>query len=154
MFTPFCTQQGVATTDEETCEGEVADVESGVAASDQAAAAARTHTGSAKHARSLLQRLRPQLSDAPPLRGAGKGGAAPPLTPANSLEPAAAAAAAAGAAAAASDEAEDECTICLCAYEAGEVLKRLPCSHVYHEGCIDTWLVKSATCPLCKHTLW
>jgi hypothetical protein len=45
-------------------------------------------------------------------------------------------------------EAGEECTICLCAFADGELIKRLPCGHAYHSQCIDTWLHKSATCPL------
>ncbi len=56
---------------------------------------------------------------------------------------------------AASAENCNECTICLCEFEEGEVIKRLPiCLHAYHASCIDVWLRKSATCPLCKHSLW
>ncbi|KAI9336018.1 hypothetical protein DFJ73DRAFT_850983 [Zopfochytrium polystomum] len=52
------------------------------------------------------------------------------------------------------------CAICVSDFEAGEMLKRLPCRHVFHSECIDPWLLgvarpmrKStmhATCPLCK----
>jgi len=44
----------------------------------------------------------------------------------------------------------NECTICLQEYEDGEVLKRLPCLHRFHEGCIDRWLLQSKYCPVCK----
>jgi hypothetical protein len=48
----------------------------------------------------------------------------------------------------------EECIICLSSYEDGEVVRKLPCGHAYHAQCIDAWLLKSATCPLCKDTLW
>mmetsp|Transcript_31360 Transcript_31360/g.57550 ORF Transcript_31360/g.57550 Transcript_31360/m.57550 type:complete len:497 (-) Transcript_31360:72-1562(-) len=43
-----------------------------------------------------------------------------------------------------------DCALCLEEYTAGEVVLRLPCKHVFHEGCIGPWLVKSLTCPLCQ----
>jgi hypothetical protein len=49
----------------------------------------------------------------------------------------------------------EECSICLCGYADGDVLKQLPCRHSFHSSCIDTWLRNhSPTCPLCKHQLW
>ncbi|KAF7111928.1 hypothetical protein CFC21_111884 [Triticum aestivum] len=48
-------------------------------------------------------------------------------------------------------EAEDErCPVCLTAFEEGDSLRLLPhCSHVFHPECIDPWLQRRATCPLC-----
>uniref|UniRef100_A0A452GI30 RING-type domain-containing protein n=1 Tax=Gopherus agassizii TaxID=38772 RepID=A0A452GI30_9SAUR len=33
------------------------------------------------------------------------------------------------------------CVICMAEYEEGDQLKILPCSHVYHGTCIDSWLL-------------
>lgn len=44
----------------------------------------------------------------------------------------------------------ETCAICLCPFEAGDDVKQLPCSHIYHPECIDAWLRRDATCPLCK----
>lgn len=44
---------------------------------------------------------------------------------------------------------ESGCAICLCAFEAEEQLRRLPCGHRFHRDCIDTWLQRSRKCPLC-----
>ncbi|RCV12136.1 hypothetical protein SETIT_2G245100v2 [Setaria italica] len=53
-----------------------------------------------------------------------------------------------GAAAAA---AGDDCSVCLAGFEAGAVVNRLPCGHVFHRGCLETWLrYERATCPLCR----
>jgi len=47
--------------------------------------------------------------------------------------------------------ASEECPICIAELGAGDTLRRLPnCSHCFHRSCIDLWLLRSATCPLCK----
>ncbi len=43
-----------------------------------------------------------------------------------------------------------ECSICLEEFKNGDKRKTLPCSHGFHEACIDTWLEGSRTCPFCK----
>jgi hypothetical protein len=48
----------------------------------------------------------------------------------------------------------DTCAICFCEYEGSDLVKRLPCGHFYHTGCIDAWLAKGTTCPLCKRPVW
>ena len=49
------------------------------------------------------------------------------------------------------EEMEDEqCCICLMEYREEEELKTLPCVHSFHSGCIDGWLKREKSCPLCK----
>ncbi|KAJ1765919.1 hypothetical protein LPJ74_006139 [Coemansia sp. RSA 1843] len=44
-----------------------------------------------------------------------------------------------------------ECAICLEEINEGEVIRKLPCPHVFHSACIDRWLLhQSSVCPLCK----
>eukprot|EP01097_Dermamoeba_algensis_P007226 TRINITY_DN4532_c0_g1_i2.p1 TRINITY_DN4532_c0_g1~~TRINITY_DN4532_c0_g1_i2.p1 ORF type:complete len:398 (-),score=70.27 TRINITY_DN4532_c0_g1_i2:229-1422(-) len=51
-------------------------------------------------------------------------------------------------------EGEDAlCAICLGEYEEKEVLRFLPCKHHFHAECVDTWLLKNASCPLCKYSI-
>ena len=62
---------------------------------------------------------------------------------------------------------DDQCPICLLAFETGDDLRVLPCEigHVYHKACIDPWYVVvgmiwpdadvrllqvSSSCPLCR----
>ncbi|KAH3742593.1 hypothetical protein Pelo_16015 [Pelomyxa schiedti] len=45
-----------------------------------------------------------------------------------------------------------KCPVCLCEYEEGDVLKTLPCLHIYHVECIDRWLKTKKTCPVCLHS--
>jgi hypothetical protein len=43
----------------------------------------------------------------------------------------------------------DICGVCMEYYEVGQTRKILPCEHVFHSNCIDTWLGQSSTkCPL------
>ncbi|KAI3846378.1 hypothetical protein MKX03_016616 [Papaver bracteatum] len=42
------------------------------------------------------------------------------------------------------------CSICLGKYADNEELKELPCAHFFHVDCVDKWLKKNDSCPLCK----
>eukprot|EP00854_Cymbomonas_tetramitiformis_P023664 gene23664-28676_t len=44
----------------------------------------------------------------------------------------------------------EHCSICHEDWEAGEGLRRLPCAHVFHAGCIARWLLQNLTCPACR----
>lgn len=54
-----------------------------------------------------------------------------------------------------SEQAHDnlQCTICMEEFREQEKVKRLPCSHHFHEQCISTWLRLHGTCPTCRVTL-
>ncbi|CAL4985806.1 unnamed protein product [Urochloa decumbens] len=46
---------------------------------------------------------------------------------------------------------EGTCSVCLAELQDGEALKMLmPCMHYFHTACLDEWLRKSATCPICR----
>jgi len=51
------------------------------------------------------------------------------------------------------DDEEPSCSICLCEYEPGENVLRLPCDHVYHESCLNSWTENHVRCPLCNYDL-
>lgn len=41
------------------------------------------------------------------------------------------------------------CSICIESFAENENVRILPCNHIYHQRCIDPWLLhKSGTCPL------
>lgn len=44
----------------------------------------------------------------------------------------------------------EECALCLEEYATGEEVLKLPCRHLFHEGCLGPWFTKSLTCPMCK----
>lgn len=43
------------------------------------------------------------------------------------------------------------CKICLTEFKQTEYVRLLPCSHVYHHGCIYNWMITNMTCPECRH---
>ncbi|XP_051205635.1 uncharacterized protein [Lolium perenne] len=49
---------------------------------------------------------------------------------------------------------ERACAVCMQDFEeGGDRLRRLPCSHSFHERCIFDWLRVSRVCPFCRHRL-
>ncbi|PSR89638.1 E3 ubiquitin-protein like [Actinidia chinensis var. chinensis] len=47
----------------------------------------------------------------------------------------------------------DGCAICLDEFHVGSEVIRMPCSHVYHDDCIVSWLKTSNSCPLCRYEM-
>ena len=47
-------------------------------------------------------------------------------------------------------EGSPTCSICLEKWEAGDVVRTLPCLHLFHAACLDPWLKKRFQCPLCN----
>lgn len=43
------------------------------------------------------------------------------------------------------------CTVCMEDFIPGEEQKTLPCFHRFHSACIDQWLRRQGTCPICKN---
>ncbi|CAI2179641.1 10365_t:CDS:2 [Funneliformis geosporum] len=52
-----------------------------------------------------------------------------------------------------SKTAEERCTICLTGYESNDMLRDLPCSHDFHQDCIDSWFKNSDKCPICRRSI-
>ncbi|KAL6633788.1 hypothetical protein ACP70R_026459 [Stipagrostis hirtigluma subsp. patula] len=47
-----------------------------------------------------------------------------------------------------------QCSICLGEYNEKEILRIMPtCRHNFHLECIDVWLQKQTTCPICRVSL-
>jgi hypothetical protein len=48
-------------------------------------------------------------------------------------------------------DADSMCSICLSEYRDGEMLRVMPeCRHGFHVACLDAWLRRSASCPVCR----
>jgi len=51
---------------------------------------------------------------------------------------------------------ETNCAVCHDELRTGEVVRRLPCEHVFHDACILPWLLANPICPMdrvCLHEL-
>ncbi|XP_007434608.1 E3 ubiquitin-protein ligase RNF181, partial [Python bivittatus] len=46
-----------------------------------------------------------------------------------------------------------KCPVCLLEFEEQEGVRKMPCQHLFHTGCILPWLGKTNSCPLCRHEL-
>ncbi|KAM9375580.1 E3 ubiquitin-protein ligase RNF130 isoform 2-T4 [Pholidichthys leucotaenia] len=44
----------------------------------------------------------------------------------------------------------NHCAVCIEAYQLNDVVRILPCKHVFHKVCVDPWLNEHCTCPMCK----
>ncbi|KAH0726630.1 hypothetical protein KY284_002495 [Solanum tuberosum] len=43
------------------------------------------------------------------------------------------------------------CAICLCEYCVKDSVRCIPeCNHCFHADCVDEWLQKSGSCPICR----
>merc|ERR1719401_2468529 len=51
------------------------------------------------------------------------------------------------------DENNRECRICFDENLIGSKVARLPCGHLFHKACIEGWLTKHCTCPVCRYEL-
>jgi len=54
----------------------------------------------------------------------------------------------------ADDKEAPQCSVCIGDFEEGDVLRRLPCMHVFHQSCIDPWMTQHSTCPNCRWVLF
>eukprot|EP01041_Mallomonas_annulata_P005206 gene5206-10421_t len=48
---------------------------------------------------------------------------------------------------------QPSCPICSEDYVLGEVVTKLPCTHVFHRTCVLPWLEMKRTCPICRFEL-
>lgn len=46
-----------------------------------------------------------------------------------------------------------QCSVCMEDFKCRELVRKLPCQHLYHTDCIVPWLKMHATCPICRKIL-
>ncbi|RRT38299.1 hypothetical protein B296_00037507 [Ensete ventricosum] len=46
-----------------------------------------------------------------------------------------------------------DCSICMESFDAGGVVKQMPCKHMFHDRCILPWLDRRNSCPLCRYEM-
>ena len=46
-----------------------------------------------------------------------------------------------------------QCSVCMEDFKCRELVRKLPCQHLYHTECIVPWLKMHATCPICRKIL-
>ncbi|TKC34455.1 hypothetical protein EI555_005996 [Monodon monoceros] len=44
----------------------------------------------------------------------------------------------------------ESCAVCIENFRGKDVIRILPCKHIFHRICIDPWLLDHRTCPMCK----
>ena len=44
---------------------------------------------------------------------------------------------------------DNKCVVCQYEFKNGENVTKLPCGHLFHSECVDTWLSKNKVCPMC-----
>jgi len=51
------------------------------------------------------------------------------------------------------DSTEEDCSICYESSKDSEIVK-LKCEHIFHKKCIEKWVEKAGTCPLCRYNIF
>ena len=44
----------------------------------------------------------------------------------------------------------EQCAVCRCEYDDEDIVRILPCRHAEHAECLDQWLLRNRSCPLCQ----
>ena len=47
----------------------------------------------------------------------------------------------------------ENCAVCCMKFSEKELHRTLPCNHSFHAACVDVWILRSSTCPICRYQL-
>jgi hypothetical protein len=47
-----------------------------------------------------------------------------------------------------------QCGICMDSFYDGEMVKKLPCGHIYHKDCLNQWILTKNNCPFCDKIIF
>jgi hypothetical protein len=42
------------------------------------------------------------------------------------------------------------CPVCIDGFKTCDIVRILPCKHLFHKSCVDPWLLENRSCPMCK----
>lgn len=46
------------------------------------------------------------------------------------------------------------CSICRNQFQMNEICRKInQCQHYFHQSCVDSWLSRNSTCPVCRHSI-
>ena len=45
------------------------------------------------------------------------------------------------------------CSICMDEYKNEDVISILNCNHKFHKKCVDKWLYRNLSCPICRQNI-
>jgi len=46
------------------------------------------------------------------------------------------------------------CSVCQSNYEVNDNVNKLPCDHCFHKDCVNEWLDRHNSCPICRKSIW
>lgn len=95
---------------------------------------------------SKYQRPRAKRDAKADAKASGRAGPAGPAGGAQAPQPS-------GAREGKTEEKAETCVICLEEFKDGEEIRRLPCLHIFHQGCVDRALQIKSECPICRNPI-
>jgi hypothetical protein len=52
------------------------------------------------------------------------------------------------------EDAENMCSICRNNFACQDICRKIvECNHYFHQACVDSWLIRNHTCPMCRNPI-
>jgi len=52
------------------------------------------------------------------------------------------------------EDAENMCSICRSNFSCQDICRKIvECNHYFHQACVDSWLIRNHTCPMCRNPI-